>query len=602
MSSVSQSEGPSDLAIALHHGRNLLQKDPDLAIEAARRMLAAYPGNSDAYQLLGIALRSRGDVHAASQAEQAAIIASVRNPQLIQAASALLDNDLPTAESILRPLLHHRPTDVAAIRMMAELAARVGRLTDSENLLRRALELAPGFIAARANLATVLYKQQRPAEALGELDRITTDRDADLATDSLRAAAVGRLGGHEEAIALYRSVLDRRPDDPRLWMSLGHNLRTVGRVDEAIAAYRRGSELRPHYGEIWWSLANLKTFRFSNADVAMMNDALGRADLTEEDRVHLNFALGKALEDRREWANSFKHYDAANRERRQALDYAASEITRQVDRSIAFLTSEFFAERQSFGCPAEDTIFIVGLPRSGSTLVEQILSSHPKIEGTTEHPDIPMMARRLAGNDNAGGIRRFPEILASLSADECKALGEEYLQRIKPQRVTERPYFIDKLPNNWALLGFIRLILPNSRIVDARRHPLATGFSNFKQHFSRGQPFTYDLADIGHYYSDYIRFVRHVDNVLPGWVVRIINEDLVAEPAAEIRRLVEILGLEWDDACLAHHKTKRPIRTPSAEQVRKPVNAAGVDQWRHYEPWLGPLVSSLADTVADWRR
>lgn len=527
---------------------------------------------------------------------------ALRNPQLMQAATALLDNDLPTAETILRPYLHQRPTDVAAIRMMAELAARVGRLTDSESLLRRALELSPGFTAARANLATILYKQQRPAEALQELDRITSDRETDLATASLRAAAVGRLGGHEEAIELYRHVLERRPNDPRIWMSLGHNLRTVGRVDEAIAAYRRGSELSPAYGEIWWSLANLKTFRFSDADVVAMNQALGGPDLTEEDRVHLNFALGKALEDRRQWAASFVHYDAANRERRKALDYDASSITRQVDRCIEFFTPAFFTEREGFGCPAEDAIFIVGLPRSGSTLIEQILSSHPKVEGTTEHPDIPMLARRLAGDGEARAMWRFPDTLAQLSADDCMALGEEYLERIAPQRVTGRPYFIDKLPNNWALLGFIRLILPKSRIVDARRHPLATGFSNFKQHFSRGQPFTYDLRDIGRYYRDYVRLMRHFDEVLPGWVVRILNEDLVAGPESEIRRLIGDLGLEWDDACLAHHETTRPIRTPSAEQVRKPVNAAGIDQWKHYEPWLGPLVTSLADTVADWRR
>ncbi len=530
------------------------------------------------------------------------IAAATRNPALLQAGKALVENDLPAAEAMLRPYLKRRPTDVAAIRMMAELAARVGRVVDSENLLRRALELAPHFTVARANLATILYKQQRPAEALAELDRITADGEAGFAHDSLRAAAIGRMGGHEEAIALYRKVLERRPDEPRIWMSLGHNLRTLGRVDEAVAAYRRGLVLRPASGEIWWSLANLKTFRFSDSEVATMEQALAGPDLSDEDAVHLHFALGKSMEDRGLWAQSFAHYDSANGTRRKALDYDASEIERQVDRSIALLTPQFFAERKHFGCPANDPIFIVGLPRSGSTLVEQILSSHPQVEGTTEHPDIPMMVRRIATSGADKGSARYPAFLAKLSAEECRALGEEYLERIAPQRVTGRPYFIDKLPNNWALLGFIRLILPKARIVDARRHPLACGFSNFKQHFARGQPFTYDLADIGDYYRHYVRMMRHMEQVLPGWAVRILNEDLVADPDGEIRRLVASVGLEWDDACLSHHKTKRPIRTPSAEQVRQPVNASGTEQWRNYEPWLGPLVAALRDTVADWRR
>ena len=527
---------------------------------------------------------------------------ALRDPRLLRAGDALATNDLPVDESLLRPYLMKRPNDVAAIRMMAELAARIGRPVDSENLLRRALELAPQFIAARANLATILYKQQRPAEAIAELDRITAEGATDLGYSSLRAAALGRLGGHEEAIALYREVLERRPDNPRIWMSLGHNLRTLGRVEEAIDAYRRGSALRPNYGEIWWSLANLKTFRFTDADIAAMESALEATALTDEDRVHLRFALGKAMEDRERWAESFAHYDAANRGRRKALHYKRSEIRRQVESSIAVLTPEFFAEREDFGFPASDPIFIVGLPRAGSTLVEQILSSHPQVEGTTEHPDIPMMARRLPGGDETKDLHRLPESLAELTADQCRDLGEEYLQRIAPHRVTDRPFFIDKLPNNWAMLPFIRLILPKAKIVDARRHPLACGFSNFKQHFSRGQAFTYDLTDIGDYYAQYVRMMRHLEQVLPGWVTRVVNEDLVADPEGEIRRLVAALGLEWDDSCLSHHETNRAIRTPSAEQVRQPVNAAGVDQWRHYEPWLGPLVDALGETVADWRR
>lgn len=526
---------------------------------------------------------------------------ATRDPRLLRAGQALATNDLPTAEQILRPYLHDRPTDVAAIRMMAELAARVGRLTDSENLLRRALELAPGFTAARANLATVLYKQNRPAEALAELESIEREGAAHLGHHSLKAAALGRLGGHEEALALYRQILDTRPDEAKIWMSYGHILKTVGRTEEGIAAYRRSITIRPGLGEAWWSLANLKTYRFTDEDVAAMRAALAVEGIEEEDRFHLHFALGKALEDRREAPESFAAYAEGNRLRRALLDYRPQVISDLVDRSIATFTSAFFATRRGHGCPSDAPIFVLGLPRAGSTLVEQILASHPLVEGTTELPDIPLMARRLSGRKDSDDPGHYPEVLGTLDSDQCRALGEEYLERASVQRVTDRPYFIDKLPNNWAHVGFIRLILPNARIIDARRHPLACGFSNFKQHFARGQAFTYDLGDLGHYYADYVRLMRHLDNVLPGAVHRIVNEDLVDDPEGEIRRLLDGVGLPFDEACLSFHENRRAVRTPSAEQVRQPVNASGVDRWRDYAPWLGPLEKALGSALENWR-
>lgn len=526
---------------------------------------------------------------------------ATRDPRLLRAGQALATNDLPTAEQILRPYLHDRPTDVAAIRMMAELAARVGRLTDSENLLRRALELAPGFTAARANLATVLYKQNRPAEALAELESIEREGAAHLGHHSLKAAALGRLGGHEEALALYRQILDTRPDEAKIWMSYGHILKTVGRTEEGIAAYRRSITIRPGLGEAWWSLANLKTYRFTDEDVAAMRAALAVEGIEEEDRFHLHFALGKALEDRREAPESFAAYAEGNRLRRALLDYRPQVISDLVDRSIATFTSAFFATRRGHGCPSDAPIFVLGLPRAGSTLVEQILASHPLVEGTTELPDIPLMARRLSGRKDSDDPGHYPEVLGTLDADQCRALGEEYLERASVQRVTDRPYFIDKLPNNWAHVGFIRLILPNARIIDARRHPLACGFSNFKQHFARGQAFTYDLGDLGYYYADYVRLMRHMDNVLPGAVHRIVNEDLVDDPEGEIRRLLDGVGLPFDEACLSFHENRRAVRTPSAEQVRQPVNASGIDRWRDYAPWLGPLEKALGSALENWR-
>ena len=526
---------------------------------------------------------------------------SSRDPVLLRAGQALAANDLPTAESLLRPYLKRRPTDVAAIRMMAELAARIGRLVDSENLLRRALELAPAFTAARANLATILYKQNKPAEAIAELEAIEREGAANLGHSSLKAAALGRIGGHDEALALYREILDARPDEPKLWMSFGHILKTVGEQRESVAAYRRAIAIRPSLGEVWWSLANLKTIRFDDEDIAAMTAALDPPDLAEDDRFHLHFALGKALEDRGAAEASFTHYATANRLRRAALAYDADDIFEHVDRSIALFTPDFFAARANRGCPAPDPTFVLGLPRAGSTLIEQILASHPAIEGTSELPDIPAIARRLGGRKSSNEPSLYPDCLAQLDAAALTELGAEYLDRARVQRTTDRPLFVDKLPNNWAHVGLIRLILPNAKIIDARRDPMSCGFSNFKQHFARGQGFTYDLADIGTYYGDYVRLMRHIDIVQPGLVHRVIHEDLVEDPDREVRRLLDHLGLPFDPACLAFHENKRAVRTASSEQVRRPISRDGLDQWRPFEPWLGPLKTALGANLEQWR-
>ncbi|WP_265570428.1 tetratricopeptide repeat-containing sulfotransferase family protein [Sphingomicrobium nitratireducens] len=525
-----------------------------------------------------------------------------QEPRLLRAGEALVANDLPVAEQLLRPYLKERPTDVFAIRMMAELAARVGRLPDSENLLRRALELAPDFTAARANLATVLYKQNRSGEAIAELERIEKSGEAGLGHHSLKAAALSRIGGQEEALALYRLILDARPDEPKLWMSYGHLQRTVGEQAECIDAYRKAIALEPTLGEVWWSLANLKTVKFDNDDVAAMNAALEVPNLDMQDRFHLHFALGKALEDRREVDASFSHYAQANRLRRAIATYDPQDIARHVERSIAVFTPDLFAAHAGEGCGRDDPIFVLGMPRAGSTLVEQILASHPAIEGTAELPDIPALVRRLDGREMRGDDSDYPECLVDIDGATLKALGEEYLDRARIQRFTDRPFFIDKLPNNWAHVGFIRLILPNARIIDARRDPMDCCFSNFKQHYARGQRFSYDLADIGAYYRDYVTLMRHFDDVLPGVVHRVIHEDLVEDPETQVRAMLDFLGLSFDPACLAFHENPRAVRTASSEQVRQPITRSGIGRWMPYEPWLDPLKQALGTVLEDWRR
>ena len=509
------------------------------------------------------------------------------HPRLLQAAAALHDNQLNIAEPLLKAHLKDDPFDVKAIRMLAELAWRIGRLADAEHLLRRAMEIAPGFTPARAQLALVLGRMGRPAEALPLLDQLFDDDAEDLGNFNLKAATVARLGDFEAAIALYETVIERAPNQPKVWLSYGHMLKTVGRQDDGVAAYRRAIALKPALGEAWFSLANLKTVKFDGADIAAMRGALADDKLSDEDRFHLEFALGKAMHDAGKADAAFGHYAAGNSLRRKGQPYRRGDTTRAVDRAIAAFTAEALATRG--GCDAPDPIFIVGMPRAGSTLIEQILSSHSLVEGTSELPDLPVLARKVAG---------YPNGATSLPAAERTAIGEEYLRRAAVQRRSDRPYFIDKLPNNWLFVPFIHMVLPNARIIDARRHPLGCCFSNFRQHFARGQAFTYDLGDVGAYYADYVRLMDHVDAALPGKVHRIFYERMVDDTEAEVRALLAFLGLEFEPGCLAFHETERAVRTASSEQVHQPIYRDATDEWRRYEAHLGPLKAVLGGVLA----
>ncbi|MDF8332412.1 tetratricopeptide repeat-containing sulfotransferase family protein [Novosphingobium cyanobacteriorum] len=514
------------------------------------------------------------------------------DPRLVRAALAMNEGELHVAEPLLRALLKDDPFDVRAIRLFAELAGRIGRYHDAENLLRRAIELAPQFTAARANLALVLYRTNRAAEALEELARVTLDDPDNVGVANLQAAAYGRIGEFDEALALYAQVLKEIPHQPKVWMSYGHMLKTVGRLDDGIAAYRRALEIQPGLGEVWWSLANLKTVTFSDEDIAAMQNALAAPDAAAEDRWHLEFALGKAFEDRRQAPAAFAHYAAGNALRNKRLPYRAQDTSLQVDRTIAAATPALFAAFEGAGCPAPDPIFVLGMPRAGSTLVEQILSSHSQVEGTSELADITQLARSIEG---------YPEALADLSPETVLDLGEKYLARTRIQRHTARPLFIDKMPNNWLHVPFIRLILPNAKIVDARRHPLSCCFSNFKQHFARGQGFAYSLSDLGAYYRDYVRLMAHVDAAQPGLVHRVIYERMVEDTEAEVRAILAHCGLPFEDACLAFWQNDRAVRTPSSEQVRRPIFREGTEAFKPFEPFLDPLKAALgADLLAAW--
>jgi len=513
-------------------------------------------------------------------------------PLLREAGAALARGDLAAAERAVRAVLRQDANNVLAILMLADIASAVGIYPEAEAQLRRAIALAPDHVEAWVNLALVLVQQRRTDEGLALLDRAIERDPRHVRAAGSKANILAQLGDYDAAASTYEALLARIGDNADVWMWYGHLLKTLGRQDDAVAAYRRATGITPDLAEAWWSLAELKAARTTDEDVATMERALA-ASPADPKALFLHFALGKAFEDRRDWPRSFTHYAAGNRLRLALEPHDRQLVSAEVDRAIRIYDRDFFATRAGWGTPAADPIFILGLPRAGSTLLEQILASHPQVEGTAELPYVPQLVQALVAERWRDRAAAHPEIVTALDSVTVAALGARYLESAARHRKTGAPFFIDKLPNNWLYAGFIHLILPNARIIDARRDPMACCFSNFKQHFARGQTFAYSLEDLGAYYRDNVRLMAHLDGAMPGVIHRVQHEALLADPEAEIRRMLDFLELPFDAACLAPHENKRPVRTASSEQVRRPINRDAVDQWRHYEPWLGPLKAAL---------
>ena len=590
---------PVHLELAIARGESGFRHE---AIAALRHAVQLQPGSADGWRLLADHLEADGDAAGADTCRVRHVKAAAHDPRLREAATALAANDLPRADRALRAHLALYPTDVAAMRMLAEVAGRLRLYAESQELLEQCLKLAPSFDAARQNYAAVLNRQAKPAEALPQAQRLLASDPANPGYLNLKAAILANLGDYEGSIEVYEGVLTRYPRQPKVWMSLGHALKTEGRHEAAVAAYRRAISMDPTLGEAFWSMANLKTFRFTASDVSAMRDAVMSSTLPDEDRLHFEFALGKALEDACDHAGAFAHYDRANELHRRCHPYPSDENSRFIARCQREFTRDYFAERQGAGAPPTDPIFIVGLPRAGSTLIEQILSSHSAIEGTVELPDIPQIARELIGRDAKVPEGRFFEALAELDGAKLRALGERYLESTRVHRKRGLPFFVDKMPNNCLYVGLIHLILPNAKIIDARRHPLGCCFSAFKQHFARGQGFTYSLSDLGRYYRDYVQLMRHFDTVLPGRVHRVFYEAMVEDTESETRRLLEYCGLPFETQCLRFYENARPVRTASSEQVRQPIFKDGMDHWRDFEPWLDPLKRELGQMLESYPR
>jgi tetratricopeptide (TPR) repeat protein len=567
--------------VAIHDGPR--------AIEAFERSVDINAALHSSWSMLERLYRSRGDVIKAAIASEH--IATLRRlpPQIVLAGSLFCDGDLASAESIIRTFLRTSGDHVEALRLLGRITHQRNALDDAEGLFEKALRLAPGYRAARADYVRVLIDQQKYPQAREEISNVLKLEPDNRDYLSLSAIVCAGIGDHESAITAYRQVLGAGPSWPHLHVLLGNSLKAVGRQSEAIESYQVAAATRPNFGDAYWSLANLKTYRFTDEEIERMRAQETAPGTQPVDQCHLCFSLGKAFEDRGEYEASWRYYERGNalKHAQRSYDPVVSETSTR--RQIEVCTAELFAARVGSGVPDPAPIFIVGLPRAGSTLIEQILASHSQVESTRELYEIERIVRELEGRE-----------LTELADDDFRSLGEQYLADTRCYR-KGKPFFIDKMPNNFRHIGLIHLLLPNARIIDVRREPMACCFSNLKQLFARGQEFTYSIESVAAYYRSYLELMRHWDTVLPGRVLRFWYENIVDDVDAGVRRLLEALGLGFEPGCVEFYKSGRSVNTASSEQVRQPIFRTGLSQWRHYEPWLGPLQEALGDALVRYR-
>ena len=587
----------------MHQERGLCHvalKDAPRAIDALLRAVNINPALPKSWSMLEGLYRIVGDAQNAATA--AAHVATLKRlpPEILTATSLFADGDLAPAERIVRAFLLQRGDHPEAMRLLAKIGIARNVLDDAEVLLEAMLTLAPDHRAARYEYADVLVKRHKYGKAREQLEALLRLDAGNPDYRSLAATVAVGLGEQDKAIALYRGLLADAPGSPDVNLWLAHALKTVGDLPEAIDAYRAAAAARPDFGDAYWSLANLKTYRFCDDEIARMRVAEAAPAIAPMDRYHLCFALGKALEDRDEFAESWRYYEQGNALKRAESRYRPEIIETNTAKQIEVCTTDFFRHRVGWGAPAPDPIFIVGLPRSGSTLIEQILASHSKVEGTEELADIQRIVIDIQGREPDLNDPRYPGALAEPTAQDFRQLGEKYLAETQVHR-TGRLFFIDKMPNNFRHIGLIHLMLPNAKIIDARREPMACCLGNLKQLFANGQEFTYSVEDIARYYRTYLKLMRHWGDALPDRVLRVHHEDVVTDLEGSVRRLLDHCGLDFEPACIEFHKTKRSVRTPSAEQVRQPIFRDGLDQWKKFEPWLGPLKDALGDALSRYR-
>lgn len=498
------------------------------------------------------------------------------------------------AERLCRDFLVRHKHHIEAMRLLAEIGVSLKIYDDAEFLLESCIEFAPDNIRARTDYLNLLNRKGKFQKAAEQAAFMLEEQVDNLQLRTLLANALAGLGRMDEAITLYQFVLERTVNKPGIQLMLGHAHKASGEFEKAVNAYSTAYAARPDFGDAYWSLANTKTYRFADAEIDQIKMWIREPATATEDRIHMCFALGKAYEDSKEYASSFEYYQQGNMLKKNTNGYSADINEQMVEAQIQACTVDLFDCDTVRGCESPDPIFIVGLPRAGSTLLEQILASHSQVDATMELHNILGLAQRLRGRDSVKSSR-YPGILHELDADYFRRFGEQFINDTRAYR-GKAAYFIDKMPNNFMHIGLIHLILPRARVIDARREPMACGFSNYKQLFGEGQEFSYNLEDIGRYYNSYVRLMSHWDHVLPGKVLRVMHEDIVEDLETELRRILDFLELPFESQCLEYYRTERSIRTPSSEQVRQPIFRSGLEQWKHYEAWLGPLKQSLANS------
>ena len=566
--------------------------DVPAAIIAYHQAVDRNPALPASWKALAVLCKSAGRQAEAENAANVAASLEQLPATVVTANSLFAEGETHAAETMIRQFLQQHPDHIEGMRLLARIGMKLDVLDDAEFLLESVLEFAPDYHAARYDYAQVLADRQKHAEALRQIRKLLAIEPRNLLFRSLEGNILVGLGDHESALELFYELRAEAPANPTLHLAIAHAHKTVGRQQEAIDSYRRAAGVRPNFGDAYWSLANLKTYRFTDGEIALMRAHESAHSTPLVDRYHLCFALGKALEDREEYAESFRFYERGNSLKKGELRYDADALERTLRRQEVVCTPGFFAARLGLGSPDRSPIFIVGLPRAGSTLVEQILASHSMVEGTKELADIPRLVHRLNGRESTDSKPRYPDVLAEIGPDQLQRYGEKYIADTQIYR-RGKPFFIDKMPNNFRHLGLIHLILPNAKIIDARREPMACCFSNFKQLFASGQEFTYGLEDIARYYRRYVELMDHWDSVLPGKILRVQHEDVVEDLEGNVRRILNFCGLEFESPCVEFYKTERSIRTASSEQVRQPIFKEGLDQWRRFDPWLGALRLAL---------
>lgn len=633
-----------NLDSSIHEARALLSSDPNnvnalyilsvseryaghhrKALESLARLLTIQSDYAAAYQERGHNFRELDELGQAAEAYRIALehndmllaswrglvkclrsldrLAEVRDAELkleaieslpvaLQSSCNLFNEGyVSRAETLCRKYLLQNPRDVNGIRLLAKIGASLNALEDAELLLSKCLEFTPGFIAAQVDLLTILQRRHKYREALDLSTSLLESSSDNLSFLSLHAKGLGLVGRFEEAIICYEKMMHLGTRNAMVLMSYGHALKTVGRFEEAVTAYRSACEDKPEFGDAYWSLANLKTFRFTDTELEKMQETEARPGLDIVDRFHLCFALGKAYEDCGNVDQSFKFYARGNTLKNKSMNYSPEKIAKEVQAQIDFFTAELVEKKRGLGNPSNEPVFVVGMPRAGSTLVEQILASHSMVDGTKELPNIIAMVHQLKRRQGKNKAM-YPDMLADLSPDDFYNLGKKYINDTKIQR-QGRARFLDKMPNNFRHIGFILLILPNAKIIDIRRDSISCCFSNYKQLYAEGQYFSYSFDDLALYYSDYVRLMDHWDRIFPGRILRVQYADLIEDFENQVKTIIEFCDLDYEEACLEFHKTKRNVRTASSEQVRQPINRKGLDDWRAFTEHLGPLQKAL---------